>query len=209
MDDQQHDEVPSETPDAWDTARRLREPAAWTLLVLTAINVLIGVWGLFGLPGAPAISAPTPVLPDGSPIPAPVTNFGLRASVVAPQFVAGAIFLLPILAIILVAFAGGLTGRARQVVQAAISIQGVALVLGVLSWLGALGAHPRTRTSIFFFSDATALAVMAVALIFAVALMRSRALRLPARQLEDLDEDDEDWGEDDEDSGEDEDRARR
>ena len=180
-------------------------PAAWTLLVLTAINVLIGVWGLFGLPGAPVITAPTVVLPNGSPIPGPVANFGLRASAVAPQFVAGAIFLLPILAIILVAFAGGLTDRARQVVQAAISIQGVALALGVLSWLGALGAKPRTRTGIFFFSDATALVVMAVALIFAVALLRSRALRLPPRLLEDYDEDDEDWAEDDEDSGEDED----
>jgi hypothetical protein len=207
MDDRQHDEVSSETPDAWDSARRLREPAAWALLVLTASYVLIGIWGLFGLPGAPVITAPTPtvLLPNGSPIPGPVTNFGLRASVVAPQFVAGAIFLLPILAIILVAFAGGLTARARQVVQAALSIQGVAFALGVLSWLGALGAHPRTRTDIFFFSDATALVVMAVALVFAVALLRSQALRLPPRLLEDYDEDDEDWAEDDKDSGEDED----
>jgi hypothetical protein len=62
---------------------------------------------------------------------------------VAPQFVAGGIFVLPVLAVILVAFAGGLTGRARQVVQAAVAIQAVALALGVLSWLGALGGHMR------------------------------------------------------------------
>ena len=49
------------------------------------------------------------------------------------KFVAGGIFVLPVLAVILVAFAGGLTDRARQVVQAAVSILAVALGLGVVS----------------------------------------------------------------------------
>jgi hypothetical protein len=62
---------------------------------------------------------------------------------VAPQFVAGGIFTLPVLSVILVAFAGGLTVRARQVVQTAISLLAVALGLGVLSWLAALGAHSQ------------------------------------------------------------------
>jgi hypothetical protein len=94
---------------------------------------------------------------------------------VAPQFVAGGIFTLPVLSVILVAFAGGLTDRARQVVQTAVSIQIVALGLGVLSWLAALGAH--LRPGVWFIFDATDLAAVAAALVFAVAVLRSQALR--------------------------------
>ena len=43
MDDQRREEAPSETAQAWDSARRLREPVAWTLLVLTAIGLLHAV----------------------------------------------------------------------------------------------------------------------------------------------------------------------
>jgi hypothetical protein len=110
-----------------------------------------------------------------------VTTFGLRASAVAPQFVAGVVFTLPVLAVILVAFAGGVTDRARQVVQAAVSIQAVALGLGVLSWLGALGTH--VRQGVWFIFDAADLAAVAAALAFTVAVLRSRALRPLTRQL--------------------------
>jgi hypothetical protein len=161
--------------------------------------VLVSAWQLFGLPGAPVpvpaaarqvavpVGAPVPVpaaarqvaVPVGAPVthtpsPVPVTTFGLRASAVAPQFVAGGIFVLPVLAVILVAFAGGLTGRARQVVQAAVAIQAVALALGVLSWLGALGGH--LRQGVWFIFDAADLAAVAAALIFTVAVLRSRAM---------------------------------
>jgi len=142
MDDQRREEAPSETAQAWDSVRRLREPVAWTLLVLTAIGLLIGAWELFGMPGTPPITVPSPVPITG---PVPAATFGLRAAAVAPQFVAGGIFLLPILSVVLVAFTGGLTDRARQVVQTAISIQAVTLGLGLLSWLAALGAHVRPR----------------------------------------------------------------
>jgi len=144
MDDQRREEAPSETAQAWDSVRRLREPVAWTLLVLTAIGLLIGAWELFGMPGTPPITVPSPVPITG---PVPAATFGLRAAAVAPQFVAGGIFLLPILSVVLVAFTGGLTDRARQVVQTAISIQAVTLGLGLLSWLAALGAHVRPRHS--------------------------------------------------------------
>jgi hypothetical protein len=191
MDDQRHEEVTSETAQTWGSARRLREPVAWTLLVLTAIDLVIGAWELFGLPGTPPITAPGPV-----PGPVPVVTFGLRAAVVAPQFVAGGIFLLPIVSVVLVAFAGGLTDHARQVVQTAISIQAVTLGLGLLSWLSALGTY--VRPGIWFISDATALAVVATGLIFTAAVRRSQALRLPMPQFEDFAEDDEDFGEEDE-----------
>jgi hypothetical protein len=132
-----------------------------------------------------------PVTPAPSTVAVPA--FGVRASAVAPQFAAGGIFVLPVLAVILVAFAGGLTGRARQVVQAAAAIQAAALALGVLSWLGALGGH--LQQGVRFIFDAADLAAVAAALIFTVAVLRSSALRRLTPQSE--------VGEDDEDSGED------
>jgi hypothetical protein len=216
MSDQLGQDVPSETAQVWDSVRRVREPIAWTFLVLTAIWVLISVWELFGLPGAPV------------PSPFPVTTFAIRASVVAPQFVALGIVALPVVSVILVAFAGGLTDHARQVVQTAISILAVALGLGVLSWLGALHAHTPApvassapvavpapvsspvpvsspapvagpapaggsplRPGIWFIADAADLAVAATALVFTVAVIRSRELRSLTSQLGDFGEDDE------------------
>jgi hypothetical protein len=199
MSDQLGEGVPSETAQAWDSVRRVREPVAWMLLVVTAIAVLVSAWQLFGLPGGaglpggPVITGPSPV-PITGPSPVPVTTFGLRASAVAPQFVAGGIFTLPVVSVILVAFAGGLTDRARQVVQTAASIQAVTLGLGVLSWLGALGAN--LRPGVWFIFDATDLAAVAAALIFTVAVLRSQALRPLTPQFEDSGEDDEDFRED-------------
>ncbi len=194
MSDQLGEDVPSETAQAWDSARRVREPIAWMLLVLTAIGVLISAWELFGLPGTPVITGPSPV-PITGPSPVPVATFGLRASVVAPQFVSLGFVALPVLSVILIAFAGGLTDRARQVVQTAISIQALALGFGVLSWLGALGAH--TRPGVWFIADATDLAVAAAALVFTVAVLRSQALRPLTPQFEDFGEDHEDFEEED------------
>ena len=131
MSDQLGEDVPADTAQAWDSVRRVREPVAWILLVVTAIWVLVSAWQLFGLPSAPVPAPPHPVaVPVDAPVthapsPVAVTTFGLRASAVAPQFVAGGIFVLPVLAVILVAFAGGLTDRARQVVQATVAIQAV------------------------------------------------------------------------------------
>jgi hypothetical protein len=217
MNGQLGEEVPPETARAWDSVRRVREPAAWILLVVTAIWVLVSAWQLFGLPGAPVPAPPHPVpapphpvavpvgapvthapspvaVPVGAPVthapgPVAVTTFGLRASVVAPQFVAGGIFLLPVLAVILVAFAGGLTDRARQVVQAAVALQAVAVGLGLVSWLGALGGH--VRQGVWFIFYATDLVAVAAALIFTVAVLRSRALRPLTPQVMDFADDDE------------------
>jgi hypothetical protein len=197
MSDQLGEDVPLETAQAWDSVRRVREPVAWVLLAVAAIAVLVSAWQLFGLPGdglpggpvatavspAPVTSGPSPasvatapsLVPVTGPSPVVVTSFGWRASAVAPQSVAGGIFALPVLSVILVAFAGGLTDRARQVVQAAITIQAIALGLGLLSWLGALGAH--VRQGVWSIFDATDLAAVAAALIFAVAVLRSHALR--------------------------------
>lgn len=183
----------------WDTARRVREPVAWTLLVLTAFGVLVSTWQLFGLDGTPAPAVPVP-----GPGPVQATTFALRASALAPGFVAAGIVVLPVLSVILVAFTGGRTGRARQVVQTAVTIQGVGLGLGLISWLAAFGTH--TRPGIWFVAIASDLAIAATALVFTAAVLLSQALRKPPpQQFQDFeDEDDDDfadeevgeWGED-------------
>jgi hypothetical protein len=222
MDDQQRGEAPSEAAQAWDSVRRVREPIAWALLAVTAIAVLVSAWQLFGLPGdglppgpvaavarvagPVAVSPSAPVATASSPVavtpgtrvttgpsPVAVTSFGWRASTVAPQFVAGGLFTLPLVSVILVAFAGGLTDRARQVVQTAISIQAVTLALGVLSVLVALGA--QLRPGVWFIFVATDLAAVAAALIFTVAVLRSQALRRPTPRFQGFPEDDEDFAE--------------
>jgi hypothetical protein len=54
------------------------------------------------------------------------------------------------------------------------------------------------RPGIWFFSNATDLAIVATGLVFTAAVRRSQALRLPMPQFEDFPEDDEDFGEEDE-----------
>jgi hypothetical protein len=108
MEDQLREEVPLKAAQAWDSARRLREPVAWTLLLLVAVGLAIGAWELFGLPGAPRIAVPVAVT-SSAPVSATspgvgasttagglgATSLGIRASTVAPQFVADDIFALP------------------------------------------------------------------------------------------------------------------
>jgi hypothetical protein len=202
MDDQRREEAPSGAAEAWDKVRRLREPLAWAVLVLTAIGLLIGVLELFGL-NAPTVSV-APVGGPGSPAPpgsgsSAMAPFGVRAFVAAPAFVDISIIVLPVLAIILVAFAGGLTNRAREVVQTAVAIQAVALGLGVVAWLATAGDH--LAPNIWFVTYLRDLGVVAAALIFAIAVWRSAALRLPRLEV-DYSAEDEDFGDED-DSGED------
>jgi hypothetical protein len=135
-----------------------------------------------------------------------LTNFGIRASALAPQFVAGGMILLPVLAVGLVVFTGGLTDRARQVVQTAISIQAVTLGLSVISWLGALGSH--TRADIWFIVVAAEIALLAAALVFTAAVRRSQALRSLTPQFQDYQEEEDDGFEEEYEESGDEDWAR-
>jgi hypothetical protein len=195
MSDQLREEAPSGAVHAWDSARRLREPIAWILLALAAMGVVIGAWELFGLPGSPPIASPARIATSvgatataatatgGHPAVPSTISFGLRASAVAPQFVADDIFALPIIAVVLVAFAGGLTHRARYVVETAMVIQIVTVGFGLLSWLGAFSGH--VHADIWFIADARELAIIAAGLIFVVAVRRSSALRSPIPQFAD------------------------
>jgi len=187
MSEQPEDEVPSEPADPWGSVRRVREPIAWILLVVVAIAVLVSALQLFGLVGVPV---PVPSGPGQAGV-----TLGIRASAVAPQFVTGGIFAVPVLSVILVVFAGGLTDRARDVVLAAASIQAAALILGVVSFAAAAGSH--LRPGAWFIFDAVDLVAVAAALAFTIAMLRSPALRLVRPQWADLEDDEEDLGDDD------------
>ena len=222
MSDQLGEGVPSETARAWDSVRWLREPIAWTLLALTAIIVLVSACQLFNLAGAriPVVGPPTaflspvPVHVGSSPAPGPVGSspapvpvgagpasvsaFSLRASAVAPQFIQPVVQALPVLAVVLVAFSGGLTERARQVVQTAAVVLAAAFVLGLISLAGAASTQMRPGT--WFILEAAGLAITATALIFSGAVMWSRPFRSLAPRFYDLG-DDEKSLEDDPDNG--------
>jgi len=209
MSDQLGEGAPSETVQAWDTVRRVREPVAWTLLALAAIILLVSACQLFNLAGARipvpsparAVSGAAPVPGGSSPAPvpvgsgpAPVSAFALRASVVAPQFIAVAVQALPVLAVVLVAFCGGLSERARQVVQTAAVVLAVAFVLGLISLAGAAGAHVRPGS--WFILETAGLAITATALIFTGAVMWSRPFLALVPRFYDLGDDEEGFEDD-------------
>ena len=185
MSDQLSEKVPSGTVHAWDTVRRVREPVAWALLVLAAIIVLVSACQLFNLAGAKIPVVPSQV---------PVSAFALRASSVAPQFIEAIVIAPPVLSVVLVAFCGGLTERARQVVQTAAAVQAVTFALGVISLAG--GAASHTRPGSWFIVEAPGVALVLTALIFTGAVLSSREVRALAPRLLDLGDDDEDFPDD-------------
>lgn len=186
MSGQRSRNMPSESVPASDILRRAREPLAWTLLILTAITVIVTACQLFHLAGA-TIPLPVPAtathsaVPVGAtppPLAAPVSTFDLRASAAAPQFFGVYVIALPVLAVFLVAFGGGPTKHARQVALTAALVQAVSLVLGVISMAGAASSHTRPGT--WFVLVVPLLAVLATALVFTCLLMRSRNLWIHA-----------------------------
>jgi len=204
MSDQICGGAPPEIAPAWDSVRWLREPIAWALLALTAIILLVSACQLFNLADAkipfassaptahsagsvPVGSSPAPV-PVGS-IPAPASALSLRASAVAPQFIQPVVQALPVLAVVLVTFSGGLTERARQVVQTAAVVLAVAFGLGLISLAGAADSHLRPGS--WFILEASGLAITATALIFTSAVMWSRPFRSLAPRFYDPGDDEE------------------
>lgn len=95
----------------------------------------------------------------------------------------------PVLSVVLVAFSGGPTKYARQVLKTAAAVQACTLVLGAVSLAGTTGAYQPASSYIF---DAAGLAITATALIFTAAVIASRAVRSLAPRLRDLRDDDED-----------------
>jgi hypothetical protein len=187
MSNQPDGDVPAVTAQAWDSVRRVREPLAWALLALAAVMVLVSAGQLFNLPGArfPVIGGPA------------TSAFALRARVLTPQFIAAIVIAPPVLSVVLVAFSGGLTEHARQVLKTAAVVQAVGLVIGVISLVAAAGSH---QFGSWFIFEGAGLAIVAAALIFTAAVTRSQAVRSLAPRFEYLGDDDED-SEDESDDG--------
>src|SRR5215469_17409283 len=102
----------------WDNARRVREPIAWILLLIVTVGMAMGFWTLVGLPGGPY---------SGDNVVEP------RALLAVNYFCDVYAAILPILAVLLVTFAGGLTRRAGRLITAAAGVQALAVGLGVIS----------------------------------------------------------------------------
>jgi hypothetical protein len=140
----------------WENARRVREPVAWILIILTCIGLLIGFWTLVGLPGAP-IARPT--------------TFHVRAGSAVNEFVGMDTTLLPVFAVLLVTIAGGVTERAGRVMLVAVTVQSLAFGLGLISLVGSLG--PGNFGVWFYLSDVRLLGLAAAGLILTSALYLS------------------------------------
>jgi hypothetical protein len=82
----------------------------------------------------------------------------------------------PVLSVILVAFSGGPTKHARQVLKTAAAVQAGTLGLGAVS-LVAVAAGTSYQPGSPYIFDAAGLAITATALIFTSAVIASRAAR--------------------------------
>jgi hypothetical protein len=167
----------------WDNARRVREPIAWILLIIATVGIALGIWTLAGLPGGPSIG-------DGV--------VQTRALLAVNYFSGVYPALLPVLAVLLVAFAGGLTRRAGQLITAAAGVQALAVGLAVVSLViesqgGEQPAGPHapagavsetTQISNWtYISQGSAIALVAAGLILILAILRSPAVRAVAGSL--------------------------
>jgi hypothetical protein len=166
----------------WDNARRVREPIAWILLLIVTVGIAMGIWTLAGLPGGP-YSGDNAVEP--------------RALLAVNYFSGVYAAILPILAVLLVTFAGGLTRRAGQLITVAAGVQALAAGLSVISLVIAseggsqpVGPHApageTVQTSISnwtYVSVGTGIALVAAGLILSLAILRSPAVRAVAGSL--------------------------
>lgn len=145
--------------------RRAREYAAWILLVAAAVEVFLGAWAFSALAGGPYAS-----FHSGSLFgPVTGTPFWLRGEEAFPYLVAFTVTALPVAAVLLVALADRLPGAARRVTLTALIIQAVALALGLVAWVAALGKTGRWVPV----SWAVDIAVAVAGLIFTNAVLRS------------------------------------
>ncbi|HEV2451032.1 MAG TPA: hypothetical protein VGS62_03800, partial [Streptosporangiaceae bacterium] len=150
-------------------AQRVREPAAMLLLAAMGLSVFVGIWTLFS-----ARSQLIDVVTAGG------LNFGDRALEAFGHFAAIYVTALPVTAVVLATLAGEKVTRARQLTQAAVALQSVALVLGVVSLLAAFGSHlSTTGQAQSFFIDLAGLAVAVAGLMFTTSVLRSADLRPP------------------------------
>lgn len=139
--------------------RRLLEPAAWALLATAFLRVLTGVIA---------------VLSGSSAEP-----FGVLVTTEAGAFVGPEVLLLPVLAVVLATHVGPPLDRAVPIAAGALATQAVAVMFGLLALLSSPGLQDasgfaKLRT---FLETGASLAVLVVAALFSLAVLRSRDVR--------------------------------
>ena len=143
-----------------------RASAAWIFLIAAAVEVGIGAWTLLGLPGGPgAVSQVTHSF--GSPT---GTLFSFRAEEATPFLLQFTVTALPIAAVLLARLGSRPVGTAHRLTLTAVTIQTVALVLGLVAWLATVGRIYGWEVV----SWAVEVAVAAAGLILTSAVLRSR-----------------------------------
>jgi hypothetical protein len=167
MSDQSAEDVLSGSTQAWEGVRRVREPVAWALLVIATVVVLVSAAQLFNVSGFRI-----PICP-----PTGLNCFAIRAMTVEPQFFDWIVIVPPVLSVVLVAFGGGQTRHARQVLKSVIAVQTGTLILGVVSTVSAAGATGAYQPASSYIVEAAELALVATALFFTVAVTQSQAVR--------------------------------
>jgi len=149
-----------------EEAQRAREPAAWVLLGAMAASIVVGIW-ILATTGSGAGFGASPGLAD-------------RAALAASYFVIVYVTALPVVAVMLACLAGEKLERARLITLAAVMLQAVALLLGVICWLASLGASSVVTgggTAQEFLVSAGHVAVAAAGLLFSVLALRARELQ--------------------------------
>jgi hypothetical protein len=145
--------------------RRARELLSWTLLAATAVQVFMGAWALSGLPVGPAPYHSGSIFgPAASP------PFWFRGQSALGYLVPVSVTALPVAAVLLAALAGRPSGTLRPIALTAVTIQAVALALGLVAWIATLGNTNRWS----LISTAVDLVVAVAALLLTNAVQRSR-----------------------------------
>jgi hypothetical protein len=147
-----------------DDFGRAREYAAWILLAAAAVQVVLGAWVLAGLPDNPVRFSSAILRP------ATASDFAIRAEAAIPELVAVTVTALPVTAALLIALAGRVAPTARQILLTAVTIQAVALALGLVAWLGSIGSAGWWYSA----SVAAEIAVAVAGLILTNTVQRSR-----------------------------------
>lgn len=142
-----------------EETRRLREPAAWLLLVLTFVTVVAGIVNM---------------LVGGG-----LDTFQSRALSASSAFLGIVPVALPFAAVLLATKFGPLLARARLIVIGALCVQGLAALFGLIAWIGgSFGDHTSINLLMSqFLGGALWLALLGLAGFYAITVMRAPELR--------------------------------
>jgi hypothetical protein len=149
-----------------DETRRVRQPAAWLLLVGVTISVFLGLMAMLSISWAAALGGPIG------------PTFADRSVAATHVLTAVPVTAMAVVAVILATHLGDKVPQARRITLFAVVLQAVALLFGVVTWLTALGVEAGGSEKLAFFLNGVIGVVVAIAgLFFSVVTLRSRELQ--------------------------------